>query len=56
MVKIFHADHKKKTLFTAVIHKDADHAPTLRGCHSAVGQAHQKSLSRLNYHVRDLQQ
>ena len=43
-------------MFTAVIHKDADHTRTPYCCHDAViiGKYHQSSPSRLGYHVFDL--
>ena len=47
---------KKHKMFTAVVHKDADHTRTPYCCHDAViiGKYHQSSPSRLGYHVFDL--
>ena len=44
---------KKQKMFTAVIHKDADHTRVFHCCHGAVGQDNQRSSGKLNYHVYD---
>ena len=45
---------KKHKMFTAVVHKDADHTRTFHCCRGAVEYDRQRSAGRLNYHACDL--
>ena len=47
----FHRPPKSTKICTAVIYKDAGHTRPFHCCHGALEQDHQRSPSRLNYHV-----